>query len=137
MIRFLFRLVLLGVLLIGGVVFYYTYDWNRGSETAIGSPGSGIDTDRARRAAAGIAERVAAGASQAEKALAETRLTAKIKSKIALDDTIDGNVNVDTTGTIVTLTGRVATPAQRKRVLALAQETDGVTRVVDEMEIQQ
>lgn len=137
MFRFLFRLILLGVLIVGGAIFYYTYDWNRsGDETAVGTTGSGIDTDRARRAGAELAERVAAGASKAEKALAETGLTAKIKSKIALDDTIEGSsVSVDTAGTVVTLTGRVASAAQHKRVLALARETAGVSRVVDELEV--
>ena len=70
------------------------------------------------------------------KALAETRLTAKIKSKMALDDTIDSSgIDVDTTGTVVTVRGSVATKAQRERVLQLARETAGVTSVLDQVKV--
>jgi osmotically-inducible protein OsmY len=136
MFRFMFRLVVLVAVLIGGAILYY--QWNRSTPdlSAIGTSGDLLNSERARRAGAEIAETVAAGASKAEKALAEGRLTAKIKSKMALDDTIDsGDVGVETTGTTVTLTGTVATEAQHQRVLALAKETAGVTKVVDNVKV--
>ena len=90
----------------------------------------------ARKAGAEIAGRVAKGANLAEKALQEAKLTGKIKSKMALDDTIDASrINVDTSGTVVTLSGFATTGAHRQRALQLARETDGVTKVVDKIEI--
>jgi osmotically-inducible protein OsmY len=63
-------------------------------------------------------------------------VTAKIKSKMALDDYIKaGAIDVDTSGTTVTLTRVVASAAERDRALRLARETEGVTRVVDNLRI--
>jgi osmotically-inducible protein OsmY len=139
MFRFLFRLVLLAVVLgvLAVVVLRTGLIGAFGErETPVGTSGS-IDTARAREAGAEIAERVAEGATRAEAALAEARLTAKIKSKIALDDTLAGSrVDVDTNGTIVTVKGRVTSGAQRERVVQLAKETSGVTSVVDRLELE-
>jgi hyperosmotically inducible protein len=125
-----------------GVVaaFFFGYRWGgtraADSEPTAGTTGSIIDADRAKRAGAEIADKVAAGATRAEKALAETRLTAKIKSKMALDDTIDASgIAVDTVGTVVTVRGSVGTKAQHQRVLQLARETAGVTSVVDRVTV--
>jgi osmotically-inducible protein OsmY len=139
MFRFLFRLVILAVVLgvVAVVVLRSGWVGTFGErETTVGTSGS-IDTARAREAGAEIAERVAEGATRAEAALAEARLTAKIKSKIALDDTLAGSrVDVDTNGTIVTVKGRVTSGAQRQRVVQLAKETSGVTSVVDRLELE-
>jgi hyperosmotically inducible protein len=67
---------------------------------------------------------------------ADAALTAKIKSKMALDDTVEAaSINVDTTGQTVTLTGAVDSPEQRVRALLLARETDGVATVVDHLTV--
>jgi osmotically-inducible protein OsmY len=42
---------------------------------------------------------------------------------------------VDTVGATVTLSGVVATEAQRQRALQLARETDGVKQVVDQLQV--
>ena len=61
-------------------------------------------------------------------------LTAKIKAKMALDDRVKAaNIDVDTRGSVVTLTGRVNNDEERRRAVQLARETDGVTSVVDQM----
>jgi hyperosmotically inducible protein len=61
-------------------------------------------------------------------------LTAKIKSKMALDDSVKAhNINVDTNGTVVTLTGTVQSDQERERAVRLAKETAGVTQVVDRL----
>ena len=63
-------------------------------------------------------------------------ITAKIKAKMALDDTVKAlDVNVDTGGTTVTVTGTVATETQKARVLQLARETEGVKQVVDRVQV--
>jgi hypothetical protein len=138
MIRFLFRLIVLVVVVAVVGVAYVAWRWNTQEDagSAIGTTGTILDSERARAAGAQIAETVAVGATRAEKALAEARLTAKIKSKMALDDTIDARrIDVDTSGTVVTVTGTVDTPAQKERVLQLAKETAGVTEVVDRVTI--
>ena len=105
-----------------------------GDERTQGTTGT-VDA-RAREVGAEISEKVSQGATLAEAALAEAKLTAKIKGKIALDDTLKGNeVNVDTHGTIVTLKGTVLTRSQRDRVVQLAKETEGVSQVVDRLEV--
>ena len=47
------------------------------------------------------------------------------------------DIDVDTHGSVVTLSGVVATGAQHQRALQLARETDGVTQVVDRLRVRQ
>jgi hyperosmotically inducible protein len=83
-----------------------------------------------------VGDRAAAAASQARETLEDGALTAKIKSKMALDDTIKASgINVDTTDQVVTLTGGVDNEAQRQRAVQLARETNGVRNVVDRLTV--
>jgi hyperosmotically inducible protein len=69
-------------------------------------------------------------------AMGESALTAKIKSKMALDDHVNARaIDVDTSGSVVTLTGVVASARERERALTLARDTQGVTRVVDQLHV--
>jgi osmotically-inducible protein OsmY len=96
----------------------------------------GVDTSRAREVGAEVGERTAVAAERARKTITEGGLTAKIKAKMALDDSVKAlDIDVDTNGSIVTLSGSVATGAQRDRALQLARETDGVKQVVDRLKI--
>jgi osmotically-inducible protein OsmY len=137
----LLRLVVLVVLLGAIAVFALRYRWGdtRGDGLEpVEVGGSAIDTEGARRAGAEIASKVAEGASRAGKVVEESKLTAKIKSKMALDDTIDASdVNVDTVGTVVTLRGSVANRKTHQRVLQLARETADVTSVVDKLNVRE
>jgi len=140
MLRFVLRLVVLAIVLGVVAAFFFGYRWGGTGVTrrgpTVGTSGSTIDSESARRAGAEIADKVAEGADRAGKALSEARLTAKIKSKMTLDDTIDsGSIEVDTRGTVVTVRGSVGTKAQHQRVLQLARETAGVTSVVDRVEV--
>jgi hyperosmotically inducible protein len=75
-------------------------------------------------------------ANEARRALTDGQVTAKIKAKMALDDTVKAlDVDVDTRGSTVTVTGMVDSAAQRERVLQLARETAGVTTVVDRLRV--
>jgi osmotically-inducible protein OsmY len=140
MIRTLIRLILVVVILVAIGAFFFGYRWAADdpevrTDTPVGTTGEpAIDTSRARERGAEIGEQVAAGANEAQQALSEAALTAKIKSKMALDDTIDANaIDVDTNGSVVTLSGRVGSEAQRTRAVQLARETEGVTQVVDQL----
>ena len=55
---------------------------------------------------------------------------------MALDDSVKARaVDVTTEGTVVTVSGTVRSVTEHDRVIALARETSGVTRVVDHLEI--
>jgi hyperosmotically inducible periplasmic protein len=143
MFRALFRVVLILVVLAAAVAFFMGYRLgdhgvDRPSERAVGTTGTSptIDTTRAREAGAKVGEKVATGANQAERALETGALTAKIKAKMALDDTVKAlDINVDTNGTVVTLTGTVHSAAERARAVQLARETAGVTSVTDHITV--
>jgi hypothetical protein len=143
MLRGLIRLVLVVVILIVVAAFFFGYHW--GGSTVAGHPDASVGTagttssertERARETGAKIGEEVADGAARANAALGETKLTAKVKSKIALDDTLKGTaVDVRTDGSTVTLSGQVSSSAQHQRVVQLARETAGVSGVVDHLAV--
>jgi hyperosmotically inducible periplasmic protein len=142
MIRGLLRLVVVVVLLIAVAAFVFGYRWAGGDGIEIDRPAgtSGVledvDTERARETGAAIGERVATGANQAQRTAADASLTAKIKAKMALDDHVTAaNIDVDSAGSEVTLSGRVGSEQERARALTLARETDGVTSVIDRLQV--
>ena len=140
MIRGLVRLILVVVLLVGLGAFFLGYKWGDPDTPQADRPAStsGIidaeDKARAREAGAEIGETVAASAERAQHAAADGSITAKIKAKMALDDTVKAlNIDIDTNGSIVTLSGRVGSAAERERAMRLARETEGVSSVVDRL----
>src|SRR5688500_14641425 len=142
MLRTLFKLILAVVLIVAAAAFFFGYRWAAPDGDVIerSAPTTGIvddiDRERARQTGAEIGESVAVGAERAQRVLTEGSLTAKIKSKMALDDTIDAaQVDVDTDGSVVTLRGTVDSEAERGRALQLARETAGVTSVVNELKV--
>ena len=143
MLRTLFKLILVMVLIVAAGAFFFGYRWAADpgdAELERAAPTTGIvdeiDRDRARETGAKIGETVAVGAERAQRAIEAGSLTAKIKSKMALDDTIEAaQIDVDTSGSVVTLRGTVDTEAERSRALQLARETAGVTSVVDELRV--
>lgn len=137
MIRALFKLVLVIVILVAAASFFLGYRFN-GPETPVAARQTlpTVDTAKAREAGAKIGETVATGAAKGQEVLTEGTLTAKIKSKMALDDTVRAlAIDVDTVGTVVTLTGAVRSQAERARAVQLARETAGVTDVRDRLVI--
>jgi hyperosmotically inducible protein len=93
--------------------------------------------ERARQRSAELGQKAAIATSKAGESLNEAALTAKIKAKMALDDTVKAlDLNVDTVDAVVTVTGKVRTKAEHERALALARETNGVKKVVDKMTIE-
>ena len=145
MFRALLRLVLIVIVIAAAAAFFMGYrigdHRNVGpSERPVATTGTSpaIDTSKARQTGAEIGEKVAVGANRAEHALADGALTAKIKSKMALDDHVNARaIDVDTSGSVVTLTGVVGSAAARERAVSLARDTEGVTRVVDRLQVRQ
>jgi len=142
MFRGLLRFALLLIVLAAVVAFFMGYRFggrgDRPVERPVATTGTApeMDTARARAAGAKIGERVAVGANQAEHALENGALTAKIKAKMALDDSVKAlDINVDTADGVVTLTGTVHSDAERTRAVQLARETAGVTSVTDRLTV--
>ena len=136
--RLIRTLLLLAILAVVGVLAY-NY-WSGSGWTLRPGNTAGIDADAARQRAADLAKEGAAQASDAatklEAAMSEGALTAKIKSKMALDDHVKARtINVDTSGAVVTLTGIVESTDERERAVRLARETEGVTQVIDKLQI--
>ena len=137
MFRGLLRLVLVVVILAAAAAFFLGYRVADGRlEEPLSARVPTLDTDKARQTGAAIGEKVATGAVHAEQALNEGSLTAKIKAKMALDDTVRAlAIDVDTNGSVVTLTGAVHSEAERIKAVQLARETEGVTSVNDRLVI--
>lgn len=137
MFRALLRLVLIVVIVAAAAAFFFGYRLGDGGiERPVSARVPTVDTEKARETGAAIGEKVATGAAKAEQALNESALTAKIKSKMALDDTVKAlSIDVDTTGSMVTLTGFVHSEAERSKALQLARDTEGVTAVTDRLVI--
>ena len=145
MFRGLFKLVVLVIVLVAAGAFLL--GWWGGRTRNVDAPRDVIGTagvdNRARQAAGRarevgteVAQKTAVAAGEARRTLTEGGLTAKIKAKMALDDTVKAlNLDVDTTGTIVTVSGVVSSEAERAKAIQLAKDTDGVTQVIDRIQI--
>jgi hypothetical protein len=138
--RTLVKLVLIVIVVVGLGAFVLGW-WSSGREflpdAPVGAAGPAVDTSKAREVGAKVGEATANAANQAKNTLATGGVTAKIKSKMALDDLVKArNINVDTNGSVVTLTGAVGSETERRRAVELARETEGVTSVIDHLRIQ-
>jgi osmotically-inducible protein OsmY len=135
LLRFLFVLVLLG-----GLAFLALGYWAGRSVTRVDGTTTvgttGIDTGRARERAAELGERAAIASAKAGETVRDASVTTKIMAKMALDDLVKARtIDVTTDGPIVTLSGRVHSQEERDRALRLARETQGVTQVVDRLQV--
>jgi hyperosmotically inducible protein len=69
-------------------------------------------------------------------AVEDGALTAKIKSKMALDDYVKArDIDVDSSDGLITLTGTLHSEAERERALRLTLETDGVQTIIDALQV--
>lgn len=134
-IRFLFVMAIL----VGALAYFTGYwqpEWLPSAPTVASTRPIDAETakERAREAGRTIGEKAKQAANQLDEVLSDGALTAKIKSKMTLDDLVNArSINVSTTDRVVTLTGTVASARERERAVALAKETNGVTRVEDKL----
>ena len=132
------KLVLVVIVIVG--LAFLLGRWSSGSKIVPDSPvhaAGPVDTSKAREAGAKVGEATAKAANQAAEALANGAITAKIKSKMVLDDLVKArNIDVDTKGSVVTLSGVVGSEPERQRALQLAKQTEGVTSVIDHLRVQ-
>jgi hypothetical protein len=139
MFRSLLRLVLVLVVLVGAAAFFLGW-WGGGRIRPVDGPAATvgttgrIDTEKAKAVGADVAAKTAEAANKAGEVLTDAALTAKIKSKMALDDMVKArSIDVSTTNHVVTLRGSVGSVAEHDRAVQLAKETAGVTQVVDRL----
>src|SRR6476661_4602954 len=67
-------------------------------------------------------------------ALSDAEITSAVKTKLLADKTVGGlKIDVDTDHGVVTLTGPVASTAERNQALHLARTTNGVKKVVSKL----
>lgn len=132
--------MLLGLLLVAVVGFLLLGYWagwraaDRPASTPVGTTGGVIDMEKARERGAAIGEKAAVATEKVRETVNDAAITAKIKAKMALDETVKAlAIDVTTSGTTVTLRGTVRSAAERDRAVALARETSGITKVVDEL----
>jgi hyperosmotically inducible protein len=141
--RTLLRAVLILIVVVG--LGFLVLGWWAGSSwigrphapsSTVGTSGE-IDTEKARERGAEIGEKSAIAAEKMKSELSGAALTGKIKAKMALDDAVRSrSIDVTTNGSVVTLSGSVRSAAERQRAVTLARETEGVTRVVDDLNVQ-
>jgi osmotically-inducible protein OsmY len=139
MFRALLRLVIVLVVLVGVGAFFLGW-WGNGRVIdrpagTIGTAGH-LDTQKAKDVGAEVGTKTAQAANKAGEILSEGALTAKIKSKMALDDLVKARtIDVTTSNHVVTLSGTVSSVAEHDRAVQLAKETAGITEVVDRLRV--
>jgi hyperosmotically inducible protein len=78
-----------------------------------------------------------ASANCERRSVSDSAVTAIVKSKLAVDnETSSANINVDTKGGVVTLTGVVTTQANKEQAERIARNTEGVTRVINNITVE-
>jgi osmotically-inducible protein OsmY len=141
MFRALLRLIVVLIVVVGAAGFFLGWWGNNSlhlpyrSGPVVGTAGH-VDAEKAREAGAAVGEKTAEAANRASQMLADGALTAKIKSKMALDDLVQArSIDVSTTNHVVTLRGAVRSVAEHDRAVQLAKETAGVTQVIDKLTV--
>jgi hyperosmotically inducible periplasmic protein len=136
--RFLLRLVLIVLLVVGGSFLLLGY-W-AGRDRSAQPSSSAVDTsgpsttERARERAAELGEKAVEASAKVQGTVTEAGITAKIKAKMALDDSVKArSIDVTTSGSVVTLSGTVNSVTEHDRAVMLARETVGVSQVVDRL----
>ena len=85
---------------------------------------------------ASLTDKTKHGMSKTGEAITDAWITTKVKYHFVGEDLLKGsNISVDTNNHIVTLKGTVRSAAGRARAVLLTKNTDGVTKVVDQLTI--
>lgn len=139
MFRGLLVLLVLGVVLawwLGYVPGHAPVTPHRGPDASTSTGSGPIDPEVAGDRAAELGERTAKAVNHVARGIDDGAITAKITSKMALDDGVRArNIRVHTQAGVVTLTGTVMSQAERQKAVQLARDTDGVQSVTDRLEV--
>jgi hyperosmotically inducible periplasmic protein len=101
------------------------------------SPAAGpVGTSTPRDRMGQLEAQAGKGAKQVGEYVSDAGLTAKIKAKMALDDSVRARtIEVSTTDGVVTLAGTVGSAVEHDRAIGLARETKGIKQVVDHLNV--
>lgn len=132
-----FLILVIGIIVGVYVASYWSVNgWAIGRPRETASPDAAAIRERGAELTREAARTADKAATKLENALSDGALTAKISSKLALDDHVNArSINVDTSDAVVTLRGTVGSEAERTRALQLSRDTRGVTRVIDELQL--
>jgi osmotically-inducible protein OsmY len=90
-----------------------------------------------RSAVSGMGDTLERKADQAGQAIDDASITATIKGKYLVDDTLKGlDISVDTEQGVVTLTGPVQSDTAKELATQIAQGVEGVVRVDNQLTVQ-
>ena len=90
-----------------------------------------------RSTASDMGDSIERSADRAGQAIDDASITAAVKSKYLLDDTLKGlQISVDTDQGVVSLTGTVQNDAAKELATQIAQGTEGVVRVDNQLTTQ-
>ena len=90
-----------------------------------------------RSAVSGMGDTMERKADQAGQAIDDASITAAIKAKYLVDDTLKGlDISVDTVQGVVTLTGPVQSDTAKELATQIAQGVEGVVRVDNQLTVQ-
>lgn len=90
----------------------------------------------ARNTATEARQTTTAAANKAERVIDDSVITTKVKTALLADSTVKGlNINVDTVGGTVTLSGTAKSQAERSQAEALAASVEGVRTVVNRINV--
>ena len=106
------------------------------SVTAEAAPTTGNLTDEARELGREAGDAAGRTVDRAQETAGDAAITAAVKSKFLADSSVSGlKIDVDTSDGVVTLTGNVASRAEADRAVMLARQTDGVSRVTNNLHV--
>src|SRR5262245_51983278 len=139
MFRFLAKAIVFLILLVVvvGAAAYGLGYVRAGGAPAINAPDGQAVRETARDVGKAVAARAQDVGARVGEVMGDGALTAKIKSKMALDDYVKArSINIDTVDGVVRLTGTVESQEERERAVRLARETQGVKEVRDGLLVQ-
>ena len=111
--------------------------WQAGGAPVIAAPDGQAVRETARDVGKAVAARAQDVGARVGEVVEDGALTAKIKSKMALDDHVKArSIDIDTVDGVVRLTGTVESQQERERAVRLARETQGVKDVRDGILVQ-
>jgi osmotically-inducible protein OsmY len=137
--RWLVLLALAGALCVGSACSADTQDKAKDVTEKIGDETKNIaekTVDKSKEIAEDIADKSKEAVSKTGEVITDGWITAKVKTKFADEKLLkDSKIDVDSSDRIVTLKGSVASAAAKERAVAVANGTEGVTRVVDQLAV--
>jgi osmotically-inducible protein OsmY len=92
--------------------------------------------EETRQGAETARDKAASAIDRTQDAVTDAAITSGVKGKFLADTAVSGlKIDVDTRDGVVTLNGMVSTSAEADRAVALARETNGVNRVINNLQV--